>query len=127
MDTQFLIADDSDGKIIMLEALIQRAGYKGNILVAKTTDESKRLTDLHPEIAYAFVDYEMPSENGIAVISYLRKKSPDTKIALVTASNNEEYKQEAEEAGANGFVCTSFAEEDVAEEITDLLLEWLPR
>lgn len=126
MDTQFLIADDSQGKIDFLVSLIGKSGYRGDAIVAMTTDQAKELIDMNPAISYAFIDYEMPSETGIAIIEYLRKKNPHAKIALVTASNSDAYEEEAMNAGADAFVCTSFAADEVAEKISDLLLEWLP-
>ena len=126
MDTQFLIADDSDGKIVMLEMLIKKSGYTGEVIIAKTTDQAKEMIDTHPNVSYGFIDYYIPPENGPSVISYLRSKKPDAKIALVTSSNNNGLDEEAREAGSNDFVCTSFEEDIVVDNINNLLLKWLP-
>ena len=72
----------------------------------------------------AFIDYEMPSENGPAVIAYLRESVPSAKIAMVSSSNSGEYQADASEAGSDTYICTSFDEETVVETVSELLEEW---
>lgn len=124
MDAQFLIADDSDGKIVMLEVLIKKSDFAGEVIIAKNTDQAKQMIDDNPAIAYAFIDYYIPPENGPSVIAYLHNKNPDAHIALVTSSNNSGLEEEAREAGATAFVCTSFEEDTVVKNINNLLIEW---
>lgn len=119
----FLIADDSDGKATMLEAVVLRWSKAERILRAKTTEEAKKLIDAHP-LAWAFIDYEMPSENGPAVIAYLREKQPHCRIAMVSSSNSGAYKHDAAKAGAEAYVCSSFDADEVENALNDVLHEW---
>lgn len=119
----FLIADDSQGKMMMLEALVKHSNAFPEILTAVSTEEAKRLIDSH-EIAAAFIDYEMPSENGPAVIRYLKEKQPQAHVALTTSSDSAEYERDAREAGAEAFICTTMEEDDVVGKIRSLLEEW---
>ena len=124
MTQSFLIADDSEGKMFFLESILKHFAKDIPLIKAHTTEEAKKSIDDNPSIAYAFIDYEMPSENGPAVIEYLRGKSPDSRIALVTAFTSEQYKTEALEKGANAFVSTAYAEDEVVSTLKDLLIEW---
>lgn len=92
------------------------------ILEAESTEEAKQLIDEHPDIAYAFIDYQIPSECGPAIISYLKKKNPAARVALVTADSTKRFKEEAVAAGAEAVVSTSEAQ--AAEKLEELLLEW---
>jgi DNA-binding NarL/FixJ family response regulator len=123
MTNTFLIADDTLGKMMMLAALVEKSAISSSIVTAKTTEEAKRLIDAH-QIAFAFVDYEMPTEEGPAVIQYLRKKNPKALIAMVTSGDSDRYRNGAKEAGADAFVCTSYGSEETEQKITDLLTEW---
>ncbi|MDA1293016.1 MAG: response regulator [bacterium] len=119
----FLIADDSDAKALWLEAMVKKSGFAGTVMRARNTDDAKELIDEHlPEAA--FIDYEMPSENGPAVIAYLREKVPQAKIAMASSSNSDRYQAEAQEAGSDAYICTSFAEEEVVTSVMHTLLEW---
>ncbi|MDP7069033.1 MAG: response regulator, partial [Candidatus Peribacteraceae bacterium] len=117
--TTFLIADDSDGKRVFLEALVQKSGIAEEVLTATSTEGAKELIDSNTVDA-AFIDYEMPSEQGPAVIAYLREKNPSAKIAMVSSGNSDRYRSDATEAGADAYVYTSFEEDTVIENLTDL-------
>ncbi|MBM3231318.1 response regulator [Candidatus Peregrinibacteria bacterium] len=119
----FLIADDSQGKAMMLEAVVKHSQKFPTILIAKTTQDAKALIDSE-QIAAAFIDYEMPTENGPAVIAYLKEKQPNSRIALTTSSDSADYEKEAMAAGAEAFVCTTRDEKYVLETLRNLLIEW---
>lgn len=119
----FLIADDNDAKAMWLEAMVKKSGITKTVIRARNTEDAKRLIDEH-QPGYAFIDYEMPSENGPAVIAYLREKVPDAKIAMASSSNSEAYQDDAEAAGSDVYICTSFKEEEVVDSIMNVLAEW---
>jgi len=121
--TTFLIADDNPAKAMMLEAMGKKSGIDAEVIRAKTTDEAKGLIDTKKP-SFAFIDYEMPTEDGPAVIAYLKEKVPSARIALVSSSNQEEYQKNAEKAGSEAYICTSFQSDEVEREIMDLLEDW---
>lgn len=123
MSSFFLIADDSQAKLMMLQMLVRHSKKFPDILVAHSTDEAKKLIDDH-DIAAAFIDYEMPTENGPAVISHLKKKHPHAHVALVTSFDSGGYEEAARAAGAEAFVCTTDEEKEVKDKLENLLLEW---
>ena len=118
----FLIADDSPGKMAFLRKHVEKAGWK-TILTAETTEEAKALIDAH-KIDAAFIDYFIPSENGAAVIAYLREKHPSAHLALATSSESESVADKAMKAGAERVICTSIDERDLIDAVDDLLQEW---
>ncbi len=120
----FLIADDSPPKRVMLHAALKRARWDGEIMEASTTEEAMALIDGHPSIAAAFIDYQMPSANGPAVIAHLRSTNPAAKIALVTAADNATYEQEARAAGAEAFICTSWTGDHLERVLQETLRHW---
>ncbi len=123
--TTFLIADDSREKILFLRHMLQRATWKGNLLIAETTEEAKTLIDANPDISAAFIDYYIPSENGPAVIAYLRQKCPLSRIALVSSADNAENTARAKKAGAEAAVCTTHRSDVVEREVLALLETWM--
>ena len=81
---KLLIADDSEAKQLMLEGFVRHNHWNVEILTSASTDEAKKLIDKNPDITFAFVDYEMPTEDGPAVIRYLKAKNSNARIALVS-------------------------------------------
>ncbi len=120
----FLIADDSQWKRDMLSLLVKREGLGDDLRIARTTEEADVIIEECEQIAFAFIDYEIPSAQGPSVINTLRRKHPSCLIALVTSSDSEQYRRRAMDAGANAFVCTSKPEDEVKKEIQDLLIAW---
>lgn len=123
--TPFLIADDSPGKTEFLQSMLSRAAWKGDVLVAETTEEAITLIDSHPDISAAFIDYYIPSGNGPSVIAYLKKKNPAAKIALVSSADSAKNSKQARDAGAEAVICTTHQADDVERSILDLLHIWM--
>jgi len=123
MKPLFLIADDSPGKRELLKRIILR-NMNAEILEASTTEEAQDLIGEHVEFAAAFVDYEIPSENGPSVIRTLKKHNPACLIALVSSADSEVYKQKAKNAGADACICTSWPLNRVESELNLLLAGW---
>ena len=120
-----LIADDSQNKIMLIQGMLFRHEWKGDVVIAKTTDEAKHLIDTN-DITQVFIDYYIPSQHGPAVIAYLKAKNPHTRIALVSSSDKSENCDEAKVAGAETCVCTSYPADEVERMFATLLSEWLP-
>lgn len=120
----FLIADDSRDKIVMLKHMLKVSRWSGDILVAETTEQAQDLIDAHPDIAAAFIDYYIPSENGPAIIGYLRSRCPESRIALVSSADNAANTARALSAGAEIAICTTHRSDVVEKTIVDLLETW---
>ncbi|MEK7562995.1 MAG: response regulator [Patescibacteria group bacterium] len=121
---KLLIADDSEAKQLMLEGFVRHNHWNVEILTSASTDEAKKLIDKNPDITFAFVDYEMPTEDGPAVIRYLKAKNSNARIALVSSSDSERYTSAATAAGAERCICTSYQSDTVERAIAELISEW---
>ena len=56
----------------------------------------------HPDVA--LLDVEMPGLDGISATAQVRRRSPDTKVLIVTTFGRPGYLRRALQAGAAGFV-----------------------
>jgi DNA-binding NtrC family response regulator len=118
-----LIADDSEGKIMLMHGMLKRMKWEGEIVEAKTTEDAKKLIDEH-DINCAFIDYYIPSENGPALIAYLKEKNPNAHVALVSSADKVDNFDEARRAGAEACICTSYEADEVERAFVDLLERW---
>lgn len=118
-----LIADDSQAKIDMIVGMLFRFGWKGDVIVAMTTEQAEEL--MWEDVGFAFIDYYIPSKNGPALIRALKKKNPAIRVALVSSSDNYENRLEAQEAGAETCICTSYEADEVERAFKDVIEEWM--
>lgn len=124
MHDTLLIADDSEHKVILMKGMLNRMNWKGEILEALTTEDAKALID-EKEIHYALIDFFIPSENGPALIGYLKERYPEARVALVSSSDNYDNLEAAKAAGAEQSICTSYPADEVEQKFTELLEEWM--
>lgn len=119
----FLIADDSDAKLMLLKAVLRHAKWDGEILIAKTTEEAEKLI-ADRDIGFAFIDFYIPSKNGPSVIRALKMKNPAAHVALVSSSEQQKNIDEANAAGAERFVCTTWEGDRAERVLLDILEQW---
>ncbi len=67
------------------------------------------------------MDLSMPRMNGMDAIREIKKKSPETKILILTVHKTEEYIQAALEAGANGYVLKDSSHTELSLAIQNVL------
>lgn len=118
-----LIADDSQAKIDLIRLMLVRFGWKGEPLIAMTSEDAMRMIDEH-QITHAFVDFYIPTQNGPAIIATLKAVSPTARIVLVSSSDKTSNFDEARAAGAEACICTTYASDQVEVAFKDLLADW---
>ncbi|OIO54407.1 hypothetical protein AUJ46_03685 [Candidatus Peregrinibacteria bacterium CG1_02_54_53] len=121
---RFLIVDDTPGKQNYLRVLLKKSQFPAEVTLAGSTQEGEDLIAKMPNIVGAFIDYRMPESGGIPLIALLRKRNPNTRIALITASTGDALEQEAHTAGADATISTAYPESFVTEKILKLLENW---
>ncbi len=67
------------------------------------------------------MDLSMPRMNGMDAIREIKKKSPETKILILTVHKTDEYIQAALEAGANGYVLKDSSHTELSLAIQNVL------
>jgi PleD family two-component response regulator len=120
-DSKILIVEDQRTIVMVLEALLQQAGYSN---VASTTDPRETCNlcaELDPDIV--LLDLHMPHMDGYAVMSRLREEVDTTflPILVLTAEIAPEFKRKALSLGATDFLTKPFDATEVILRIDNLL------
>lgn len=68
------------------------------------------------------LDLSLPRINGLEAIQEIKKRSPDTKILILTVHDTEEYILAALQAGADGYVLKEAAYAELAMAIKNVLI-----
>jgi len=102
MPTRVVLADDHTLVRQSLRSLLEREKFQ---VIAEASDGQELIRAAeahHPDIA--IVDISMPTLNGIDASRELARSCPKTKTILLTQHEEEQYVQEALEAGVKGYV-----------------------
>lgn len=113
-----LIVDDE--KLIRL--LLSRALKKEGISVVDAGCGIEALEKIRKrEFDLVILDLRLGDISGIDILKDLKKRSPQTKVIVVTAYGSEEIQKELEEHGVNGFYEKPFDTIDMIEGIKRFL------
>jgi two-component system response regulator NreC len=116
--TRILLADDHVIVRQGFRALLEREGLE---VVAEAADghEAVRLAgDLQPDVAV--LDFAMPLLNGLDAAREIRRRSPGTRLILLTVHTEDHYVLEALQAGVHGYVVKTQAAADLVRAIREV-------
>ncbi len=115
---RILVADDHslfrDGLVSLLEA----AGYQ---IIAEAGDGKSAIQatiDHNPDLV--LLDLSMPEMDGHQVLVQIRERSPDTKVVILTVSDEDRDLHRAIEAGAHGYLLKSLDADQFLEMLNGL-------
>ena len=118
MSPRILLADDHVIVRQGFRALLEREGLE---VVAEAADghEAVRLaSEVRPDIA--ILDFAMPHLNGLDTAKEIRRRSPHTRIILLTVHAEDRYVFEALHAGVHGYVVKTQAAADLVQAIREI-------
>jgi DNA-binding response OmpR family regulator len=119
---RFLIVDDEETNLRVLEAMLRRAGYTDVTSTGDPRQVISLYSDLGPDIV--LLDLMMPHMDGYQLMEELSKEqSEDTYLPIVvlTADTTRRSRERALSLGANDFLTKPFDQQEVLLRIRNLL------
>jgi putative two-component system response regulator len=119
LQSKILIVDDLQVNILLLEQILQSAGY---ISITSTTDP-KEVASLHAANHYDLIllDLQMPIMDGFEVMEDLMKIEPDGYLPVLVVTAQPGHKLRALKSGAKDFVSKPFELPEVLARVHNLL------
>jgi DNA-binding NtrC family response regulator len=114
---KILVADDD----FSIRKAIEYDFKEKNIeaIFAEDGKEAIELFDKYtPDIV--ILDIKMPKKDGMAVLDYILKKSPDTKVIMISAHGTVEIAVDAMKKGAYDFIVKPFSLKELSEKIESI-------
>lgn len=97
---------------------LTREGFE--VVEASTGEEAIEIFENNRDIKMALLDVMLPGIDGFEVLKYLRKKSPDMGIIMLTARTSEVDKVEGLEYGADDYISKPFSPVELVARIKTL-------
>jgi DNA-binding NarL/FixJ family response regulator len=116
MPPHVLVVDD-DAAFAELLTLLLSADRR--VQVAGTAADGAEAVDLAVELEpdVVLMDLHLPVIDGVEATRRIRRHLPDTRVVVVTSSNDPEDRQRARQAGADAFLPKSVGEQALVEAI----------
>ena len=96
-----LYADDNLEIIELVRVLIERAGYQ--LLTARDGNEAVQMSlDENPDLV--LMDINMPGTDGLTAVKHLRDDGYNNPIIMLTASDSNEDRERASDAGSDEYI-----------------------
>lgn len=119
LNANLLIVDDQESNVLLLEDILQEAGYTR---VSSTTDPHA-VAALHRENHYDLIllDVQMPGLDGFQVMENLKAIETESYIPVLVITAQPAHKLQALQAGAKDFVSKPFDLTEVKTRIHNML------
>ena len=114
-----MIVDDSDTIRMVLKDILEIGKHE---LVAEASNGDvavKEFFKTNPDLV--LLDMAMPKKDGLAVLKEIITISPNAKVIMITASDNQHTMKECISAGARAYILKPFNFQDVLKKITEIL------
>jgi putative two-component system response regulator len=114
-----LIVDDQQANVILLEQMLNNAGYKS---ITSTTHPDE-VSELHKKNNYDLIllDLQMPGMDGFEVMEKLKAVEPDGYLPVLVITAQPGHKLRALQAGAKDFISKPFELSEVLARVHNLL------
>lgn len=116
---KILIADDDKEILDLLSIYMKNEGYE--CLLANNGLEAIHLIENHSDINLCLLDIMMPEKSGMEVLDYLRKKSLEYPVILISANQGQTDKISGLLAGADDYVTKPFQPLEVVARVKGML------
>jgi putative two-component system response regulator len=119
---RFLIVDDQEANIRLLEGLLRRAGYTAVRSTTEARDVPSLYSEFRPDLV--LLDLHMPEEDGFKVLERLRPlilPGAYVPVLVLTADVTQDAKRRALAGGAKDFLSKPFDATEVLLRIKNLL------
>lgn len=116
-----VIIDDSPAWRSAARQALEAAGHR---IVAEAEDGTSGLdaVGVHaPELVT--LDIEMPNLNGLFTLAIMREVYPTVRVVMVTGTSGAETRAQCRELGAHGFVAKPYDPGELAQAVTEALLQ----
>jgi PAS domain S-box-containing protein len=119
LNGSILIVDDQESNVLLLEQLLQEAGYKR----VTSTMKPQEVCALHRRNAYDLIllDLQMPGMDGFEVMQGLKTSEADTYLPVIVLTAQPGHKLRALQAGAKDFISKPFDLVEVKMRIHNML------
>jgi CheY-like chemotaxis protein len=113
-----LVVDDEELLRDLLTRILQRNGLR--VLTAANGEEALEVLEAN-KVSVVVSDVAMPQMDGLKLLAKVKESNPDLPVLLVTGQTGKHSRDQAEAAGADGYVAKPFKSTEILQSIAPLI------
>jgi DNA-binding response OmpR family regulator len=113
-----LIVDDEELLCVTVAGFLRDEGYAVKVMF-DGLDVEKEVQQ--QQIDLILLDIMMPGISGMDVLNAVKKRSPKTRVIILSATGSEENIKKSKDLGADGFVSKPFGVETLVKHVRNVL------
>jgi putative two-component system response regulator len=117
-----LAVDDDMINLKLLKSMLMKTGNVHEVIEARNGADAINVLKERNDIDIILLDIIMPVMGGIEMLKVVRADENLNQLPIIVLTTDETKKNEALEAGANGFLMKPVRAADVAQKISEVVL-----
>ncbi len=117
-----LAVDDDMINLKLLKSMLMKTGNVAEVIEARNGADAVNVLKERNDIDIILLDIIMPVMGGIEMLKVVRADENLHQLPIIVLTTDETKKNEALEAGANGFLMKPVRAADVAQKISEVIL-----
>ncbi|WP_345975187.1 response regulator [Sulfurimonas sp. HSL3-7] len=117
-----LAVDDDMINLKLLKSMLMKTGNVAEVVEARNGADAINALKERNDIDIILLDIIMPVMGGIEMLKVVRADENLNQLPIIVLTTDETKKNEALEAGANGFLMKPVRAADVAQKISEVIL-----
>ena len=117
-----LAVDDDMINLKLLKSMLMKTGNVAEVVEARNGADAVNVLKERNDIDIILLDIIMPVMGGIEMLKVVRADENLHQLPIIVLTTDETKKNEALEAGANGFLMKPVRAADVAQKISEVIL-----
>jgi DNA-binding NtrC family response regulator len=119
MGESVLIVDDEENLLVLLHRVLGKVGY--DVTTASNSQQALELIEKH-DFPFAILDIRMFPIDGVALLSEIKKRSPATKVIMITAYPTADSRSECFRRGAATYLTKPLDTQELKKTLENLAL-----
>ena len=123
MSEKILFVDDEPNFLVLVDRVLSKEGYR--ITTALDSRQALAYIDC-VNFSLAVLDIKMAPIDGVEVLARIKKRSPSTRVIMVTGYPTEENRAECMKLGADGYMTKPIDLSELITLLRDLMAAGTP-
>lgn len=99
-----LLVEDDESDVYFMRRALDKAGLAWELEIARDGDAAVERLGREPRPSHVLLDLKLPKRTGLSVLAWIRERAPDTRVVVLTSSDQKPDRDEAARLGVDRYL-----------------------